>query len=96
MSTAIAGAPVPRHWRTTLDRRSGSELEQRGAGRVAGNLNNVALNVDVAGKATGLPTVAPVNIGALAAVSSVVQAAEQISRQVQCNQPSIIRLKLLG
>ncbi len=74
--------------------------------RVSGNLNITALqvlnaaNVEVAGKATGLPTVAPVNISALTAASqaasSAVQAAEQISRQAQNSQPSIITVTVLG
>lgn len=74
--------------------------------RVAGNFNIIALqvlnafNINVGGKSQGLPTVAEVNVGALtaagSAASSAVQMAEQISRQGQNSQPSIITVTVLG
>ncbi|WP_243701610.1 filamentous haemagglutinin family protein [Sodalis ligni] len=74
--------------------------------RVSGNINVAALrvvnaeNIQVQGKSTGIPTIAAVNVGALTsasqAASSAVQAAEQINRQAQRNQPSIITVQVLG
>ncbi len=74
--------------------------------RVSGNINIAALqvlnaaNIQVQGNSSGLPTVAPVNVSALTAASqaasSAVQAAEQISRQAQNSQPSIISVEILG
>ncbi|QWA10751.1 filamentous hemagglutinin family protein [Sodalis ligni] len=74
--------------------------------RVSGNINVAALrvvnaeNIQVQGKSTGIPTIAAVNVGALTsasqAASSAVQAAEQINRQAQRNQPSVISVQVLG
>jgi filamentous hemagglutinin family protein len=74
--------------------------------RVSGNVNIAALrvvnaeNIQVQGKSTGIPTIAAVNVGALTsasqAASSAVQAAEQITRQSQRNQPSVISVQILG
>ncbi|TCL05858.1 filamentous haemagglutinin family protein [Sodalis ligni] len=74
--------------------------------RVSGNVNIAALhvvnaaNIQVQGKSTGVPVVGAVNTGALTSASqaagSAVQAAEQISRQAQRNQPSIINVEILG
>jgi filamentous hemagglutinin family protein len=74
--------------------------------RVSGNINVAALrvvnaeNIQVQGKSTGIPTIAAVNVDALTsasqAASSAVQAAEQINRQAQRNQPSIITVQVLG
>lgn len=74
--------------------------------RVSGNVNIAALrvvnaeNIQVQGKSVGIPTVAAVNVGALTAASqaagSAVQAAEQVSRQAQRNQPSIISVQIIG
>ncbi len=74
--------------------------------RVSGSINVAALqvvnaeNIQVQGESTGLPTVAAVNVGALTsasnAASSAVQAAEQVGRRYQQNQPSIINVEILG
>ncbi|CUR46614.1 Filamentous haemagglutinin family outer membrane protein associated with VreARI signalling system [Alloalcanivorax xenomutans] len=74
--------------------------------RVSGSINVAALqvvnaeNIQVQGDSTGLPAVAAVNVGALTsasnAASSAVQAAEQVGRRYQQNQPSIISVEILG
>lgn len=74
--------------------------------RVSGSINVAALqvvnaeNIQVQGESTGLPAVAAVNVGALTsasnAASSAVQAAEQVGRRYQQNQPSIISVEILG
>ena len=74
--------------------------------RVSGNVNIAALqvvnaaNIQVQGQASGIPMTAAVNVGALTSASqaagSAVQAAEQVSRQVQRNQPSTISVEILG
>ncbi|KYZ86682.1 hypothetical protein A3Q32_15415 [Alcanivorax sp. KX64203] len=74
--------------------------------RVSGSINVAALqvvnaeNIQVQGESTGLPAVAAVNVGALTsasnAASSAVQAAEQVGRRYQQNQPSIINVEILG
>ena len=74
--------------------------------RVSGSINVAALqvvnaeNIQVQGDSTGLPAVAAVNVGALTsasnAASSAVQAAEQVGRRYQQQQPSIINVEILG
>jgi len=78
--------------------------------RVSGNVNLAALqvvnaaNVQVQGKATGLPALASVNVGALtsasAAASAVTQAAEDLARQQATNardrMPSVVSVQVLG
>ncbi len=74
--------------------------------RVSGNVNIAALqvvnaaNIQVQGQASGIPMTAAVNVGALTSASqaagSAVQAAEQVSRQAQRNQPSTISVEILG
>ncbi|WP_416391729.1 filamentous hemagglutinin family protein [Alloalcanivorax xenomutans] len=74
--------------------------------RVSGSINVAALqvvnaeNIQVQGESTGLPAVAAVNVGALTsasnAASSAVQAAEQVGRRYQQQQPSIINVEILG
>ncbi|AZG14834.1 filamentous haemagglutinin family protein [Cupriavidus pauculus] len=78
--------------------------------RVSGNVNLAALqvvnaaNIQVQGKATGLPAMASVNVGALtsasAAASAVNQAAEDLARQQTANakerMPSVVSVQVLG
>lgn len=74
--------------------------------RVSGNVNIAALhvanaaNIQVQGQAAGIPMTTAVNVGALTSASqaagSAVQAAEQVSRQAQRNQPSTISVEILG
>lgn len=74
--------------------------------RVSGNVNIAALqvvnaaNIQAQGQSSGIPMTAAVNVGALTSASqaagSAVQAAEQVSRQAQRNQPSTISVEILG
>ncbi len=75
--------------------------------RVSGNVNLAALqvlnadNIQVQGKATGIPMIAAVNVSALtsasAAANSAVQAAQDmVKRQTQQAQPSTISVQVLG
>ena len=75
--------------------------------RVSGNVNLAALqvingdNIQVQGDASGLPTVAAVNVAALstasAAATNAVQAAQEtVRRQAQRARPSIISVQVLG
>lgn len=78
--------------------------------RVSGNVNLAALqvvngaNIQVQGKATGLPGLASVNVGALtnasAAASAVNQAAEDMARQQSASNrdrmPSVVSVQVLG
>ena len=78
--------------------------------RVSGNVNLAALhvvnaeNIQVQGKATGIPTVAAVNVGALtdasAAASSAAGAASDMLQRNRANerqnQPSVFTVRVLG
>ncbi|GAA7764419.1 filamentous hemagglutinin family protein [Helicobacter pylori] len=78
--------------------------------RVSGNVNLAALqvvnaaNIQVQGKATGLPALASVNVGALtsasAAASAVTQAADDLARQQAANgrdrKSSVVSVQVLG
>ncbi|MFY0182617.1 filamentous hemagglutinin family protein [Stenotrophomonas rhizophila] len=75
--------------------------------RVSGNVNLAALqvlnadNIQVQGKAVGIPVVAAVNVSALtsasAAANTAVQAAqEMVKRQTQQTRPSTISVQVLG
>jgi len=75
--------------------------------RVSGNVNLAALqvlnadNIQVQGKAVGIPVIAAVNVSALtsasAAANTAVQAAqEMVKRQTQQTRPSTISVQVLG
>ena len=78
--------------------------------RVSGNINLYALqvvnaaNIQVQGKASGMPVVAAVNTGAItsasSAATSATQAAEDVARQQKAaarqNLPSVVTVKVLG
>ncbi len=78
--------------------------------RVSGNVNIAALqvvnaaNIQVQGKASGVPVVASVNTGAItsasAAATSAAQAADNVARQQQAsarqNQPSVFSVQVLS
>lgn len=75
--------------------------------RVSGNVNLAALrivnaaNIDVQGKATGLPVAAVANVSALtsagaAASAAVVAAADLAKHEKQKQRPSVIQVEVLG
>ncbi|NWD71876.1 filamentous hemagglutinin family protein [Pseudomonas gingeri] len=78
--------------------------------RVSGNVNIAALqvvnaaNIQVQGKASGVPVVASINTGAItsasAAATSAAQAADNVARQQQAsarqNQPSVFSVQVLS